>query len=159
MAIRYALVTGCSAGGIGSALCAELARRGIHVFATARSTSKIPVDLTIQDSVTALALDVTSPASLSAAVEAVRERTGGRLDFLVNNAGGGFTAPLLDTDLDAAKRIYDVNVWGMLATTQAFAPLLIEAHGTVLNIGSITAVASSPWLGASFIPFPRLQVL
>ena len=154
---RYALVTGCSAGGIGAALCADLARRDFHVFATARDPAKIPSNLASLPRVTSLALDVTSPAALTAAVDTVRAETGGRLDVLVNNAGAVQVVPLLDADLAAAKRLYDVNVWGLLAATQAFAPMLVEARGAVVNIGSVSGTGCRPYMGPSSSPLCGLS--
>jgi 1-acylglycerone phosphate reductase len=55
--------------------------------------------------------------------------------------------PLLDVDIKAAKKLYDVNVWGLLATTQAFVPLLITAKGTIVNIGSTAGTLALPYRG------------
>ena len=59
----------------------------------------------------------------------------------------GYSSPLLDADLDFARKIMDVNFFGRVAITQALAPLLIKTKGMVLNIGSIAAVSPSPWQG------------
>ena len=48
----------------------------------------------------------------------------------VDNAGYGYYMPLLDVDLEQARKQYEVNVWGLLAVTQAFFPMLKEAKGT-----------------------------
>jgi 1-acylglycerone phosphate reductase len=48
--------------------------------------------------------------------------------------------PLLDVDIDVAKKVYDVNVWGVVRTTQVFASLVIAAEGTIVIIGSIAGV-------------------
>jgi 1-acylglycerone phosphate reductase len=48
--------------------------------------------------------------------------------------------PLLDIDIDLAKNIHDVNVWGVVRTTQAFSSLVIAAQGTIVIIGSIAGV-------------------
>ena len=50
-----------------------------------------------------------------------------------DNAGYGYYMPLLDVDIEKARKEYDVNVWGLLEVTQAFFPLLRIAKGTVLN--------------------------
>ena len=71
---------------------------------------------------------------------------------MVNNAGVESIRPLLDVDVAEAKKMYDVNVWGPLAMVQAFAPLLIEAKGTVVNQSSIDAVLSLAWAGKSSRP-------
>ena len=62
------LITGCSANGIGAALALALARKGHHIFATARNLSKIPVSLVSLSNVTPVQLDVTSPESITEAV-------------------------------------------------------------------------------------------
>ena len=48
--------------------------------------------------------------------------------------------PILDLDLDIAKAMYDVNVWGVIRTTQVFAELVIAAEGTIVIIGSLAGV-------------------
>lgn len=74
-------------------------------------------------------LDVTSAESINALVADLKLRLPeGTLDILVNNAGIGATGPLIEVDLLTAKRIYDVNVLGLLAVTQAFVPMLIAAN-------------------------------
>ena len=51
------------------------------------------------------------------------------ISHLIDNAGYGYYMPLLDVDLDKARKQYEVNVWGVLAVTQAFFPLLRVAKG------------------------------
>lgn len=143
------LVTGCSAGGIGAAVARELARHSSnhHVFATARTASKIPAELSELPNVTVLQLDVTSDESVRAAAKAVADRGAG-LDVLVNNAGQGYTMPLLDVDVAHAQRLHDINVWGVVRTIQAFADLLIERQGRIVNVSSVGAVVNTPWISA-----------
>lgn len=59
----------------------------------------------------------------------------------------GYSLPLLDTDLAVAKQLFDVNVFALVAVTQAFAPLLIASKGTIVNIGSSAGVMPVPWQG------------
>ncbi|KAK8066993.1 hypothetical protein PG997_013740 [Apiospora hydei] len=160
------LLTGCSEGGIGFALAQEYHRRGCRVIATARSPAKM-AGLKKSGIETLLQLDVADPASIRAAVQAVTDllnttttATGGHLDVLVNNAGGGYQAPLLDADLDEARRLFDVNVWGVLAVTQAFAPLLAASatagrRPRVVNIGSVAGIVPIPWQGVCKISQSR----
>lgn len=98
---KTALVTGSSEDGIGFAIAKEFQSRGIHVFATARNPDKVAA-LAKLSNVTVLALDVTSPASIDAAVAAVSEQIGGTLDYLVNNAGAQYCLPTLDMDLEVS---------------------------------------------------------
>ncbi|RLM01934.1 hypothetical protein CFD26_108407 [Aspergillus turcosus] len=140
------LITGCSANSIGAALALTLAKRGHHIFATARSPAKIPSPLSTLSNVTLLQLDVSSPTSVAAAIKAVQDHGHG-LDVLVNNAGAGYTVPLLDADIDHAKTVYETNVWGTLRMIQGFADLLIANRGRVVNISSVGAVVNTPWIG------------
>jgi 1-acylglycerone phosphate reductase len=84
---KSVLITGCSAGGIGDALAQSFHRRGLRVFATARNLSKVQhlKDMGLE----VVELDVTDTRSRESAVEHVMASTGGTLDILINNAGGG----------------------------------------------------------------------
>ena len=145
---KTVLITGCSTGGIGWAMAKNFHQRGFYVFATARNPSKA-ADLAKLGDIEILELDVTVPQTIANCKEIVAKRTGGSLDVLVNNAGVEFNSPLLDTDLAEAKRLYDVNVWGLLAMVQAFAPLLIKAKGVVFNQSSIDGALNMVWAGRS----------
>jgi 1-acylglycerone phosphate reductase len=145
---KTVLITGCSTGGIGSAMAKKFHQQGFYVFATVRDPSKA-ADLANLSDVEILELDVTVPKTIARCKEVVAKRTGGKLDVLVNNAGIEFNSPLLDTDVAEAKRLYDVNVWGPLIMVQAFAPLLIEAKGVVFNQSSIDGALNMVWAGKS----------
>lgn len=143
---KTVLVTGCSAGGIGSALVESFHERGLHVFATARTVSKMS-HLEHLPNVTLLQLDVSSESSIQAAVEAVTAKTGGDLDYLVNNSGQSCIQPALETSIERARAVHDVNFWGTVSVTQAFAPLVMKAKGTIVNVCSIAGVLHVPWGG------------
>ncbi|KAL1625535.1 hypothetical protein SLS56_007282 [Neofusicoccum ribis] len=143
---KTVLITGCSAGGIGFALAEEFQSRGCHVFATARSPAKMEA-LSKLPNVTLLPLDVCSQASIEAAVSAVSAQTGGTLDYLINNAGAVYVMPILDSDMQKAKSLFDVNLWGVIAVTQAFAPLVIASKGAIVNISSLAALMYTPYYG------------
>ena len=53
--------------------------------------------------------------------------------------------PILDIDIDTAQRMYDINVWGVIRVTQAFASLVIEVKGTIVNISSVGTALHAPW--------------
>ncbi|KAL6233354.1 hypothetical protein BDW75DRAFT_192137 [Aspergillus navahoensis] len=155
------LITGCSANSIGSALALALAKHpdDHHIFATARSVHKIPEVLSSLPNVTVMQLDVTSPESVAGVVKAVKAHdstsanaddnanAGAGLDVLINNAGIGYTTPLLDAQIDKAKEVYETNVWGTLRMVQGFAELLIARRGRVVNLSSSGAVVNTPWIG------------
>uniref|UniRef100_A0A0D2XTG7 NADPH-dependent 1-acyldihydroxyacetone phosphate reductase n=1 Tax=Fusarium oxysporum (strain Fo5176) TaxID=660025 RepID=A0A0D2XTG7_FUSOF len=128
---KSVLITGCSAGGIGGALADAFHAKGYHVFATARNPSKLPPSLSSAANVTVLKLDVLSTESIAAAVESVKSQTGGGLDVLVNNSGGGYTLPALDVSIEESKKLFELNFWAPLTMLQAFAPLLIKTKGCI----------------------------
>lgn len=140
------LITGCSDGGIGSALAIIFQKRGFHVFATARNPSKMK-SLDGLSNVTLLALDVVKSDDIKAAVEAVTKHTGGTLNYLVSNAGRNHFMPILDEDLDRVRDLFEINFYGPIALTQAFAPLLIKAKGMAVYITSISGYVHVPYMG------------
>lgn len=145
------LITGCSDGGIGSALALVLQQRGLHVFATARDVSKMS-NLDGLPNVTMLTLDVVKTDDIKAAAELVTKQTGGTLNYLVNNAGRNHFMPILDDDLDAVRNLFEINFYGPLAITQAFAPLLIKSKGMAVYITSISGYINVPFMGKCLEP-------
>lgn len=137
------LITGCSTGGIGHALALAFQKRGLTVFASARNISSMS-SLSDLPNVHLISLDVTSTKSITEAFAIVKTKTGGKLDYLLNNAGRGYSMPTLDVDIEEGKRLFDTNFWGVIRMVQGFAPLLLEARGTVVNIGSISAYIHCP---------------
>jgi len=130
---QVVLVSGCSSG-IGRALALEFARAGHRVFASARK----PEDLHGLEALglDGLALDVTDPTSVEAAVAAVIERAE-RVDVLVNNAGLSAVGPLAEVPLDTVRRLFETNVTGLLAMVQAVFPTWPNA---AVGASSISAV-------------------
>ncbi|OMP84407.1 NADPH-dependent 1-acyldihydroxyacetone phosphate reductase [Diplodia seriata] len=106
---KTVLITGCS---IGFTLTSEIQGRGLQVFPTARTPAKMAA-LDRLTNITLLPLDVDSQASIDAATAAVLTKTGGTLDYAVNNSNSQYVMPLLDVDLQQAKDMYKVNVWGV----------------------------------------------
>lgn len=147
MSPKSVLITGCSDGGIGSALALAFQQQGgFHVFATARNPAKMAA-LKDLENVTLLTLDVTDSAQIKEAVDAVRTATGGTLDYLINNAAIAHFRPILDENIEETKRLFDTNVWSPLAVTQAFSPLIIKAKGDFVFITSIAGYGNTPWMG------------
>jgi 1-acylglycerone phosphate reductase len=140
------LLTGCSDGGIGSALAAVFQQHGYLVFATAPDTKKMS-KLAGLDNVKLLALDVRESDQIQAAVESVRKETGGSLNYLLNCAARNHYMPVLDENIDDAKKLYDINVWGPLALMKAFSPLVVEAKGTFVFITSVSGCLNVPYHG------------
>lgn len=132
MSARIAVVTGASSG-IGAAAARQLAGAGFEVVCAARRTDRIEA-LAAEIGGRAVACDVTDAGQVAALAEAV----GPRLDVLVNNAGGAFgLAPVAEADPDEWRRMYDVNVLGVLQVTQALLPALVASGaGVIVNVGS-----------------------
>lgn len=146
MPLKTILITGCGTNGIGSALARQFHMRGHTVFASGRSASALDLDpeLAVLGCRT-LVLDVTSAASIEAAVASVGEATGGRLDIVINNGGVISVMPFADTPADEVRRVFDVNVLGAAAVTRAFLPLLLAARGVVVFMGSVNEVLCPPF--------------
>lgn len=146
--MKSVLITGCSNGSIGSAVALVFAQHGLKVFATTRNASSMS-QLQNLPNVHLFVLDITDPSQIRHAFELVKKETGGTLDYLINNAGQARAMPLLDEPigLDAAREIFEINVWSQLSMVQAFAPLLIEAKGKIVYVSSAAAKVSTPWLG------------
>ena len=137
---KSVLITGCSGGGIGAGLAEAFSEKGYHVFATARTPSKIPQSLSQASKVTVLKLDVLSSDDIAAAVASVKEATGGKLDVLVNNSGAIMVMPLLDMKVDEGRKLFDTNFWSLVSMIQAFTPLLIASGGCIVNNTSAAGV-------------------
>ena len=92
-------------------------------------------------------LDVTDSASIAAASHTVAAMVGDRgLAGLVNNAGIGVAGPIELLPLADWRRQFDVNVFGLIAVTQTFLPLIRTGHGRIINMGSIAGRASMPFM-------------
>lgn len=131
---KAVLITGCSSG-IGQATARRLAAHGWTVYATARRPDTI-ADLEGAGCRT-LALDVTDEASMVAAVSAVEE-THGAVGVLINNAGYSQSGAIETVPLDAARRQFETNVFGLTRLTQLVLPKMRDQRwGKIVNIGSM----------------------
>lgn len=145
MSMRSVVVTGASSG-IGLATAHHLARSGWRVFAGVRRKGQQPE---LPPGLSEVLLDVTVPESVSAAVEQVAAEVGDRgLDGLVNNAGIGLVFPMEHVPPQDLRDVFEINVFGLVATTQAFLPLLRQARGRIVNISSIGGLVTVPFGGA-----------
>jgi 1-acylglycerone phosphate reductase len=142
------LITGCSDGGLGSALALEFHKVGWRVFATARNVSKLKN--TEAAGIESIALDVLSAESIKACVAELEKLTGGSLDALLNNAGGGYSMPILDIEIPKLRDLFELNVYSVVSVTQAFIPLLLKSTqgAMVINNTSIVSVMTIPVQGA-----------
>ncbi len=142
---KAVLITGASTG-IGRNLAERLAEEGYFVYAGARK-DKDMAELDAIENIKAVRLDVTKQDQVDAAVELVRSEGRG-LWGLVNNAGVGGGQAVLETPIDEWNFVYAVNVEGVVRTTQAFAPLILESKGRISTTGSIAGILAGPGYGA-----------
>ncbi len=133
------LVTGATTG-IGRATAEHLAAQGYFVYAGARKEADIAA-LNQIENVMAVRLDVTKQDQVDAAVELIEDQGRG-LWGLVNNAGVAVFAPLTAAKQADLEFIFEVNVFGVFRVTQAFAPMIIESKGRIVNISSVSGVLS-----------------
>jgi NAD(P)-dependent dehydrogenase (short-subunit alcohol dehydrogenase family) len=140
-------ITGCSTG-LGRALATAALARGDRVVATARQPDAL-ADLVAAHPETcrAVALDVTQPAEVAAAVAAGLAAFG-NIDVLVNNAGCGLVGAVEETDDAETARLFDVNFHGALRVTRAVLPHFREKRaGHVVFISAAAAIANYPGFG------------
>jgi NAD(P)-dependent dehydrogenase (short-subunit alcohol dehydrogenase family) len=131
---KAVLITGCSSG-IGRATALELVHSGWTVYASARRVESI-ADLA-QDGCRTLALDVTDETSMRAAVDAVQEAEGA-VGVLVNNAGYSQSGAIETVPLDAVRRQFETNVFGLVRLTQMVLPAMrAQRWGKIVNLGSM----------------------
>lgn len=130
------LITGCSSG-LGRALAEAVLARGDNAVVTARDEAALK-DLASDRSLP-LALDVTDPAQVTAAVRQAQDRFG-EIDVLVNNAGYGYRAAVEEGDDADVQRLFATNFFGAVAMIKAVLPgMRARRSGTILNISSIGA--------------------
>ncbi len=138
-----ALVTGANRG-IGRALVESLLAHGAaRVYATSRHEADLEAIAGLdRQRVVALPLDVTDSAQLARIAEVTQD-----VNLLFNNAGVLDFGSVLDAPDEAFRRNFDVNCFGLLHATRAFAPALTRNHGAVVNLLTLVALASMPGLG------------
>ena len=141
----FALVTGASSG-IGEACAKHLAGLGFNVFAGVRKDAD--GERIAGDRIEPVIIDVADDASVASAAEKIGGAVGNRgLAGLVNNAGIAVAGPLEFIDIAEFQKQLDVNVTGVLRTTQAMLPMLRLARGRIVNISSIGGRVAVPLVG------------
>ncbi|WP_372014012.1 SDR family oxidoreductase [Pseudoxanthomonas sp. 10H] len=155
--IRIALVTGATRG-IGLETVRQLAASGVRTLLAGRDLGRASAAASALEAeglpVEAIALDVTDEASIAEAVRTVQSRHG-RLDILVNNAGILADDPALKPSqqtLQAWRTTFDTNLFGLVAVTNAFLPLLHASDSArIVNVSSVLGSISEHLNPKSFI--------
>ncbi len=142
------LITGTSTG-IGKATALHLDRLGYRVFACVRKQRDADAWCAqASDRLVPTLLDVTHPESILKAKQDISRSIGDAgLAGIVNNAGVAFLSPLEFAPIDTLRWLFEVNVFGLLAVTQAFLPLIRQARGRIINVSSEAVLAVAPFHG------------
>jgi NAD(P)-dependent dehydrogenase (short-subunit alcohol dehydrogenase family) len=143
---RTILITGCSSG-IGLDAARGMKARGWRVFATCRAQADC--DRLQAEGLESFPLDYADEASIAAAVDEVKTRTGGTLDVLYNN--GAFACPGAVEDLprQALREIFEVNLFGYHDLTSRIIPMMrAQGHGRIINCSSVLGLVGMKWRGA-----------
>ena len=149
--MKSVVVTGVSTG-IGWGITKVLTGQGVRVFGSVRKAADADrLKQEFGDRFTPLIFDVTDEAAVRAAAEQVRVALAGEpLMGLVNNAGVAVAGPLLHLPIADFRQQIEVNLTGVVTTTQAFAPLLnaggTGTSGRIVNISSVGGKNGSPFM-------------
>ena len=143
---KTVLITGCSSG-IGLCCAEGLQARGYRVFATARKPEDVR---TLKEKGFEVhRLDIADSTSISEAVEAVLDATGGKLYGLFNNAGFGQPGAVEDLRREVIREQFETNVFGTLELTNRVLPVMRgQGEGRIIINSSILGFAAMPYRGA-----------
>jgi short-subunit dehydrogenase len=146
------VVTGASTG-IGAATARELAKRGFHVLGGVRRD--VDAESLRTDGIEPHILDITVESDVTAIADRVtRDPLGRPVRALINNAGISMNAPVETLPMAEWRRLFEVNLFGHVAMTQALLPALVRSAGTVVNVSSVggrVAMATyGPYAGTKF---------
>lgn len=137
---KTALVTGASSG-IGKAAALALSQAGYRVIGTSRKAEAEE----IRDGIRMVACDVTSDASVSAAVKLAHAELG-RIDLLVNNAGYAVSGAAEESSVEQVRALFDTNYLGVVRVTNEVLPIMRQqGHGRILNVGSVVGLIPGPF--------------
>ncbi|MRX27204.1 SDR family oxidoreductase [Kangiella sp. HZ709] len=141
---KAVLITGASSG-IGKKTAEMMAKQGYFVYAGARKEKDLKA-LSANKNMLGVRLDVTIQEDIDKAVELIRKEGRG-LHAVVNNAGVTVFGPLIEVSEQDMQFQMDVNLFGPYRVTKAFAPMIIESQGRVVNISSVAGIFTGSMVG------------
>ncbi|MFC9430023.1 SDR family NAD(P)-dependent oxidoreductase [Streptomyces sp. NPDC056987] len=141
---KLVVVTGASTG-MGASVARELARRGFHVLAGVRRDQD--ADAIRSTGIEPVILDITDAEHVEALAARVADDPRA-LHALVNNAGVQVNAPVEALPMAQWRRVFEVNLFGHIAVTQALLPALLRSRGRVINISSVGGKVAMATYGA-----------
>ncbi|MTA65700.1 MAG: SDR family NAD(P)-dependent oxidoreductase, partial [Actinobacteria bacterium] len=137
---KKVLITGAGSG-FGKGTAVALAIRGHKVIATTETEDQAIALRAEHPQIQVEKLDITSSDDVAKAATI-------DLDVLINNAGAGQTGPMADVPIDRVRHLFEVNVFGTLAVTQAVLPkMAAKKSGRIIIVSSIGGVIAGPSFG------------
>lgn len=143
---KVAVVTGAGSG-IGRSIAQQLGRAGARLHCCDIDGKAVRMTTAEFDNAEAHTIDVVDAAAVRALADKIFDRSG-RVDVLFNNAGIGHAAAITDTELDDWRRLFDVNVMGVVNGIDAFLPRMLQQ----VDICHLVNTAS----GAGLFPHPKM---
>ena len=136
---KTVMITGAGSG-FGKGASLALAARGHNVIATTETEEHAAEQRAEAPQLTVEKIDITT--------DDVAKAAEWDIDVLINNAGAGQTGPMADVPIDRVRRLFEVNVFGTLAVTQAVLPrMAAKGSGRIIIMSSISGVLSAPAFG------------
>ena len=135
--MKTAIVTGGTSG-LGLAAAQALAEKGLRVYALSRHGAPVP-------GVTSLACDITDADAVERTIASI-EAEAGRIDLVVNNAGFGISGAVECTTPEEARRLFDVDFFGVVNVNHAVLPRMRRAGGgRIVHVSSVAAPVAIPF--------------
>lgn len=140
-------ITGCSTG-FGRELAKHVLELGYKAAVTSRNAGDVKdIVSAYPDTAIAIALDVTKPAEITAAVAQAQQQFG-RIDVLVNNAGIGYFGAIEESEEEEVRRMFEINFFGLANVTKEVLPIMRKQRsGHIVNIASIGGLVAFPAVG------------
>ena len=139
MSQKIVLLTGAS-GGLGTAIASHLDKNKYKIYGTSRK--KIESDLFIP-----VQMDLTDKDSIREAIHYIINKEK-KIDILINNAGIGITGSIEETPIEAVRKVFETNLFGMMTLIQEVLPHMREQKsGTIINVSSIAGYTGLPFRG------------